>query len=80
MFWEVVTTFLRWTFVGAISVSLQNLPAAAAIADRVLLFDNSDDLGYQPVGLLGRGLHQWFHPLPLWAAEFQTRFSEPTDG
>jgi predicted ABC-type ATPase len=60
--------------------SLQNLPAAAAIADRVLLFDNSDDLGYQPVGLLDRGLHQWFHPLPLWAAEFQTRFSQPTDG
>ena len=24
----------------------QNLPAAAGIADRVLLFDNSDDLGY----------------------------------
>jgi hypothetical protein len=60
--------------------SLQNLPAAAAIADRVLLFDNADDLGYQPVGLLDRGLHQWFHPLPLWAAEFQTRFSQPTDG
>jgi predicted ABC-type ATPase len=59
--------------------SLQNLPAAAAIADRVLLFDNSDDLGYQPVCLLGLGLHQWFHPLPLWAAEFQTRFSQPTD-
>ena len=60
--------------------SLQNLLAAAAIADRVLLFDNSDDLGYQPVGLLGRGLHQWFHPLPLWAAEFQMGFSQPTDG
>ena len=56
--------------------SMQNLPAAAGIADRVLLFDNSDDLGYQPVGLLGRGLHQWFEPLPLWAAEFQTRFSQ----
>ena len=27
--------------------SLHNLPAAAGIADRVLLFDNSDDLGYQ---------------------------------
>ncbi len=38
--------------------SLQNLPAATAIADRVLLFDNSDDLGYQPVGLLGRELQQ----------------------
>jgi predicted ABC-type ATPase len=60
--------------------SLQNLPTAAGIADRVLLFDNSDDLGYQPVGLIGRALHRWFHPLPLWAAEFQTRFSQPTDG
>ena len=60
--------------------SLQNLPAAARIADRVLLFDNSDDLGYQPVGLIGRGLNRWFHPLPLWAAEFQTKFSQPTDG
>ena len=60
--------------------SLQNLAVAARIADRVLLFDNSDDLGYQPVGLIGRGLHRWFHPLPLWAAEFQTRLSQPTDG
>jgi predicted ABC-type ATPase len=51
--------------------SLRNLPAAVGIADRVLLFDNSDDLGYQPVGLLGRSLHQWFHPLPFWAAELQ---------
>jgi predicted ABC-type ATPase len=55
--------------------SLQNLPATAEIADRVLLFDNSDDLGYQPVGLLGRGLHQWFRPLPVWAAELETVFS-----
>lgn len=55
--------------------SLENLPSAAAIADRVLLFDNSDDLGYQPVGLLGRGLHQWFHPLPVWAAGLHARFS-----
>jgi predicted ABC-type ATPase len=60
--------------------SLQNLPAAAGNADRVLLFDNSDDLGYQPVGLLGRSLHQWFNPLPVWAAELQTRFSQPTNG
>jgi predicted ABC-type ATPase len=60
--------------------SLQNLPAAAGIADRVLLFDNSDDLGYQPVGLLSRGPHQWFHPLPAWAAELQTRLSQATNG
>jgi predicted ABC-type ATPase len=55
--------------------SLQNLPTAAAFADRVLLFDNSDDLGYQPAGLVDHGLHQWFPPLPVWAAEFQKRFS-----
>ena len=60
--------------------SLQNLPAAAAFADRVLLFDNSDDLGYQPVGLLGRELHQWFPPLPVWAAEIQRRVSQATNG
>jgi hypothetical protein len=62
-------------FVGAISVGLQNLPAAAEIADRVLLFDNSDDLGYQVVGPLGHGLHHWFRPLPVWAAELETVFS-----
>ena len=45
--------------------SLQNLPAAARIAHRVLLFDNSDDLGYRPVGLIGRGLNRWFDSLPL---------------
>jgi predicted ABC-type ATPase len=60
--------------------SLQNLPPAAAIADQVLLFDNSDDLGYQPVGLLSRGAHQWFHPLPVWAVELQTRISQATNG
>ena len=48
--------------------SLQNLPAATGLADRVIVFDNSDDLGYRLVGLLGRGLHQWFDPLPAWAA------------
>jgi predicted ABC-type ATPase len=60
--------------------SLQNLPAAAGIADRVLLFDNSDDLGYRLLGVFGRGLYQWFHPLPVWAAEFQKRFSQATNG
>jgi predicted ABC-type ATPase len=59
--------------------SLHNLPAAVGIADRALLFDNSDDLGYQSVGLLGRSLHQWFRPLPLWAAELQTK-CETKDG
>jgi predicted ABC-type ATPase len=54
--------------------SIQNLPVAAGIADRALLFDNSNDLGYQPVGLLGRGSHQWFEPLPVWAGELRKRF------
>jgi predicted ABC-type ATPase len=55
--------------------SLQNLPAAAGLADRGILFDNSKDFGYQLVCLLGRELPQWFPPLPVWAAEFQKRFS-----
>ena len=55
--------------------SLQNLPAAAWLADRGILFDNSKDFGYQLVCLLGRELPQWFPPLPVWAAEFQKRFS-----
>jgi predicted ABC-type ATPase len=55
--------------------SLQNLPAAAGLADRGILFDNSKDFGYQLVCLLGRELPQWFPPLPLWAAEFQKRVS-----
>jgi hypothetical protein len=37
-------------------------------------------LGYQLVGLVGRELHQWFHPLPVWAAELQTRLSQATNG
>jgi predicted ABC-type ATPase len=60
--------------------SIQNLPVAAGIADRVLLFDNSDDLGYQPVGLLSRGSHQWFEPLPVWAAELRKKFLQATNG
>ena len=60
--------------------SLQNLPAAAEIADRVLLFDNSDDLGYQSVGLVGCGPHQWFDPLPAWAAELRKGFPRATKG
>jgi predicted ABC-type ATPase len=55
--------------------SLQNLPAAAGLADRGILFDNSKDFGYQLVCLLGRELPQWFPPLPVWAVEFQKRFS-----
>jgi predicted ABC-type ATPase len=54
--------------------SLQNLPIAAGNADQVLLFDNSHELGYQPVGLLGRSVHRWFSPLPVWAVELQMKF------
>jgi hypothetical protein len=32
----------------------QNMLAVAGLADGVILFDNSDDLGYLLVGLLGR--------------------------
>jgi predicted ABC-type ATPase len=49
--------------------SLQNLPTAVENADQVLLFDNSKELGCQTVGLLGSSGHQWFRPLPVWAAE-----------
>jgi predicted ABC-type ATPase len=59
--------------------SLDNLPVAIGIADRALLFDNSDDLGYQSVGLLDRSRHQWFPSLPLWATELQSKLSRPTN-
>ena len=60
--------------------SIQNLSVATGIVDRVLLFDNSNDLGYQPVGLLSRGSHRWFEPLPVWAAELRKRFLQATNG
>lgn len=54
--------------------SLQNLLVAAENADQVLLFDNSHELGYQPVALLGRSVRRWFRPLPAWSLELQTNF------
>jgi predicted ABC-type ATPase len=54
--------------------SLHNLPIAAGNADEVLLFDNSKELNCQPIGLLNRSMHRWFHPLPFWAMELQKRF------
>jgi predicted ABC-type ATPase len=54
--------------------SLQNLPAAAGNADQVLLLDNSDDLGFQPVGSLGHSLRRWFSPVPVWATKLHLKF------
>jgi predicted ABC-type ATPase len=54
--------------------SLQNLPVAAANADQVLLFDNSDELGYHLVGLLGSSMRHWHTPVPVWLAELQAKF------
>ena len=56
--------------------SLQNLPIAAAKADEVLLFDNSKELNCQPIGLLNRSVHRWFHPLPFWVRDLQKRFPQ----
>jgi predicted ABC-type ATPase len=53
--------------------SLRNLPVAAANADQVLLFDNSDELGYQLVGLLGQSIRYWLTPVPVWVAELQAK-------
>jgi predicted ABC-type ATPase len=54
--------------------SLQNLPTAVENADQVLLFDNSKELGCQTIGLVGSSGHQWFRPLPVWAAELENKF------
>jgi predicted ABC-type ATPase len=54
--------------------SLQNLSTAAETADQVLLFDNSEELRCQPIGLLDRSMHRWFPPVPAWAMELQKRF------
>ena len=54
--------------------SLQNLPTAVENADQVLLFDNSKELGCQTIGLLGNSGHQWFRPIPVWAAELEKKF------
>jgi hypothetical protein len=40
VFWQVVTTFLRWTFVGAISAVFRICRPPLKSLIRVLLFDN----------------------------------------
>ena len=47
--------------------SLQNLPVAIHRADHVMLFDNSNEEGYQLVGVIDQGSAQWFDPIPQWA-------------
>jgi len=54
--------------------SFQNLPAAAGNAHQVLLFDNSEELGYRLVGSLGDSTRRWLIPVPVWAAELQSKF------
>ena len=46
--------------------SFRHLPQAIALADGVLLFDNSTDLGYQLVAVGEENL-EWMDPLPEWA-------------
>jgi predicted ABC-type ATPase len=51
--------------------SLQNLPVAIQRADHVMLFDNSNEDGYQIVGVIDQGHAQWFNPIPQWADALQ---------
>lgn len=55
--------------------SLRNLPTAAENADQVLLFDNSKEMGWQPIGVLGHSGNRWFRPPPVWAVELEKRFA-----
>lgn len=52
--------------------SLQNLPIAIDRADHVILFDNSNEEGYQLVGVIDQGHAQWFDPIPQWADSLQS--------
>jgi predicted ABC-type ATPase len=54
--------------------SLANLPVAAENADQLLLIDNSRELDCRLVGLFGRFVDQWFHPVPAWAEALRTKF------
>ncbi|HVW76634.1 MAG TPA: zeta toxin family protein [Alloacidobacterium sp.] len=47
--------------------SFQHLPKACELADVVILFDNSDDEGYQLIGAGDKLGFQWMEPLPKWA-------------
>jgi predicted ABC-type ATPase len=51
--------------------SLKNAPIAIARADRVIVFDNSTEQGYQLVGLVDEDHAKWLEPLPKWAAALQ---------
>ena len=48
--------------------SFENLPAAISRADHTILFDNSSEEGYRLIAVLGPPEHQWFEPVPAWAA------------
>lgn len=51
--------------------SLQNLPLAVRLADRAMLLDNSEETGYQLVGVIENGIAEWLQALPQWAAALQ---------
>ena len=55
--------------------SFKNLPVAIRRADHTLLFDNSAEQGYQPLGILSPATFQWFDPLPLWAINLKATLS-----
>jgi predicted ABC-type ATPase len=55
--------------------SLENLPTAVTSSDHVLLFDNSQEQGYQLAGILARSKSQWFSPLPSWVAALRAKLS-----
>lgn len=55
--------------------SLDHLPVAVQRADHTLLFDNSADSGYRPVGVLSLSSVQWFEPLPTWVAALRAAVS-----
>jgi predicted ABC-type ATPase len=56
--------------------SFRNLPMAFRIADSTLLFDNSEDVGFRPVGICHNAEQRWFDPLPVWAAELSVAASK----
>lgn len=56
--------------------SFRNLPMAFRIADSTRLFDNSEDVGFRPVGICHNAEQRWFDPLPVWAAELSVAASK----
>jgi predicted ABC-type ATPase len=48
--------------------SLKNLPIAISRADHAIIFDNSSEQGYQPIGVITDGRPEWLlEKLPTWA-------------